>query len=86
MLRALSGIYGIPFYKSALVPEFTEVYVPPRNRREARKRAVIATRRQRAGKPIPQYMKRERVVYLMTNGNGYKMILINPRTEVPRGE
>lgn len=50
---------GLTLRVSAFLPDFSDVPSKPRNRREARKRAVITARRRRQGRPIPVYTSRE---------------------------
>jgi hypothetical protein len=49
---------GFPIVISHLLPTSRDVYVAPKNRREWRKRKVIAARRRRRGLAAPKYTKR----------------------------
>ncbi|MBX9853895.1 MAG: hypothetical protein K2Y26_00090 [Gemmatimonadaceae bacterium] len=62
---------GIPLVVSEFLPDERVVHVPPRSRREQRKRQVIARRRKRAGLPAPTYTKSEGPYLLMLNGTLY---------------
>ncbi len=62
---------GIPVAVSAFLPDNHVVHVPPRNRREQRKRHVIARRRKRAGLPVPTHTKSGGPYLLMINGTLY---------------
>jgi hypothetical protein len=67
---------GVPLVASEFVPDFTLEPVPARNKREARKRAIVARRRRRAGKPRPQYLRKSYGVTILLNGTLYA----SPRT------
>lgn len=69
-------IDGVEVIQNPWVPDSRWVYEPPRNRREARKRWVVAARRRRAGKPQPLYGHQEDNLLYFIDGR----LLCSPAT------